>query len=701
MISKFRLLSFTILMLTIFSFAGQVYAQLDPTFGTNGVVITDVSSDDTPLESFVLPDGKILVVNQTGSTLATLNYYFVKYNADGTPDTTYGTNGIVQITVPVISPSNHILRKAVRQTDGKIILVGKDNDNGVILRYNEDGTLDTSFASGGVHRPNISIGSADGINSVVIQPDGKILVGGAAYVSQLFLLRYLSNGTLDESFGTEGYIVHTNIIGSDTMCSQLFLQSTGKSICINGNDTTTINGSVRRFNSDGSVDNTFTIIQRSGLGLVQPDDKLLLTSTVSRTETLERFNIDVVISRYNANGTVDTGFGTSGQTSFDITHYFEDAPCALQIMPDGQILVGIVTNIQANRTSLRSYTMSLARLSSSGTVNGKFLVTKAAFPSTRMFISVLPDGKILTTYRINHPTTFDANILLTRVSGVPLPTYRFRGVSFDFGFPDGVANPAVFRPSDRKWYINPTFPGYFFGLADDIPVPSDYINDFGTELAMFRPSNGTWYIARNYGNAATNFISIQWGLSDDIPVPNDYDGDGKSDLTVFRPSNGTWYIRNSADNSFTIRQWGLNGDKPAPGDFDGDGIVDIAVFRPSDGNWYIVKSSDGQAIITHFGLNGDFPIQEDYDGDGKTDISVWRPSDGIWYRLNSSDGSFVGSSWGIPADIPVPADYDGDLKTDIAIWRQTNGRWYINQSSNNSLNLYTWGIIGDKPLEAR
>jgi uncharacterized delta-60 repeat protein len=708
-----------IAVILFFLSVSELKAQLDSTFGTNGVAIADTGGDDAPLASFVLPDGKILIVDQAWFN-SFRRHYFAKFNSDGTPDTTYGTNGQIQVTVPYSAPLDGEISAAVRQSDGKIVLAGNDNfQRGIVVRYNENGTLDTGFASGGVHRPDIALGLADGIESMVVQPDGKILVAGVARTTscctpRMFLLRYLSNGSLDDTFGNGvGFIVHESILLPNSVGAEyIFLQSTGKIIVGSRYEGAPINNtSIRRFNADGTIDGGFSIISVANNNFktpfVQPDDKILVGSTVSKNETLERVHTDSAISRYNSDGSVDAGFGTGGQTSFDVTNYFDDSPKGFQVLGDGQILVGIDTIAQPNRNTLfRGSTLAYARLSPSGAVNGKFLAFKsqAVYPEwkQRILMSVLPDGKILTAYSTRNAAANNGDILLTRITGVPLQTYKLQGVPFDFALPsNGQAKPSLFRPSDRKWYIYPNASGFFFGLADDIPVPSDYIKDFATEMAVFRPSDGTWYIARDYNNAATNYISIRWGLSGDIPAPADYDGDGKSDLAVFRPSNGVWYIRNSSNDSFTIFQWGLNGDKPVSGDYDGDGKYDVGVFRPSDGNWYILRSSDGQPYILHFGLNGDIPVHEDYDGDGKFDIAVYRPSDGIWYRLNSSDGSFFAMAWAIPADIPTPADYDGDLKADITVWRPSQGRWYINQSTTNSMLVYTWGTMGDVPLEGK
>ncbi len=690
--------SIFILMCVIFLSAVSVSAQIDPTFGTNGVTITDVFGEDTPIAAFTLPDEKILVVNK-GEDLGKF-YYLLRYNSDGSIDTTYGTNGKIQIPIPFIAQDNHII-DAVRQPDGKIVLVGLDNTNGIVVRVNENGTLDTSFGviGTGLHRPNIDQNRADFAVAAAIRPDGKIVVLGLIGSSQMYLLQYLSNGTLDPGFGNQGYIVHSN-----EPAYSIHLQSNGKIITshASGIYANFLGGIIRRYNADGSIDNSFSTIgvhfNRLTVTTVQPDDKIITVEQPLKNEFLERQHTDALVSRYNADGTPDTNFGTNGKTSIDITNFFYDTPNGLKVLADGQILVSVTTSIPANRSKTRGLMLSLARLSPNGVINGKFLETKVNVFAGDVFLLPTSAGKIVTVGRFQYPNQ-QPDILLTRAIDVPLQTYRFQAVPFDFlNDADGIADPAVYRPDNRNWYPNQIFPGYLFGLPGDVPVPSDYLGNFTTDLAVFRPSTGHWFIAVGFASTVTIFATVQWGMNGDIPVHADYDGDSKSDIAVFRPSDGTWYIRNSSNNSGTAVRWGLSGDKPAPGDYDGDGFYDIAVFRPSEGNWYILRSSDGGYTILHFGLDGDIPVQEDYDGDGKFDIAVWRPSDGSWWYLRSSDGSFSVFQWGISTDIAVPADYDGDGKADIAVWRAAEGRWYVFQSRTNSMNIFNWGTNSDIPL---
>ncbi len=694
----------------------DVRAQLDPAFGNGGATTTDLFGDDAPFGSFILPSGKIFVASSSRSGTQS-KYFFVRYNSDGTLDNTYGSNGQQEITIPFIQAQDRGITEAVRQSDGKIVLAGFDGADGLVMRFNEDASIDTTFSGDGVHRPNIAPAHRDAVNAISVLNDGKILISGfegdSSFFYNPFLLRYLPNGGVDTSFGIGGYRTYDNISGNTDNGSEILIQSTGSIVVVNPTEYNTgqiptganVVATFRRFTNNGEPDALLGFILSESYRTVgmQPDDKILVGSIAGSTPPLLGSNtLDVRVTRFNANGGMDTTFGLGGETKFDLVGYQNDSPSGFLILPDGQIFVSVTTYLTPNRSIFRYHTLSFARLSAAGVINGKFLAT-TVFPITQKALNALTaDAKIVTTYATNNPVSGNSDLLVARSLGVPLTSPRVRGVPFDFGVTaTGLAKATVYRPGDRNWYVNPVFPGYFFGLAGDVLAPSDFIGDFATELALFRPSNGTWYIATANQNAATNPVTVRWGLAGDIPVPNDYDGDGKSDIAVFRPSDGVWYIRNSSDNSAAFVRWGISGDKPVAGDYDGDGRIDVAVWRPSDGVWYILKSSDSQPIIVPFGLQGDVPVSEDYDGDGRTDIAVWRPSDGIWYRLNSSNGGFLGFQWGLSTDVAVPGDYDGDLKTDIAVWRPSQGRWYVLQSSNGVPSAFNWGVSTDLPLQAR
>jgi len=247
------------ILLTLLSISG--YAQLDQGFGTGGVVSLDVFGNDKPLASFVLPSGKILIVNEGASAgeSPTYKYYFIRLNADGTRDAGYGSNGVVEIPLPSLPVPNPKMVAAVRQSDGKILLVGGAS----LIRYNETGTLDYTFSDDGFHSPNVDQNGTETVNGVVQQPDGKLVLVGTILNNdtpeRLFLVRYELNGLLDPSFGNQvGFIIHNIPYPS---VSEIVLQKTGKFLTVPQKEINSsgfyFDGAINRFNSNGTVDNTF------------------------------------------------------------------------------------------------------------------------------------------------------------------------------------------------------------------------------------------------------------------------------------------------------------------------------------------------------------------------------------------------------------------------------------------------------------
>jgi len=195
-----------------------------------------------------------------GSTLggSYFDFAIVRYNSNGTTDASFDGDGLVRTA---IGSTNDIASSIVLQPDGKLVVAGgtfngSDYDFAVV-RYNSNGSLDTSF--NGTGKVTTAIGSGnDSVNNIILQPDGKLVVAGSSYNGScdvFAIVRYNSNGTLDTSFNSTG-IITTAIGNGNAWIRRMALQPDEKIVAagpgINGSNYTF---SLARYNGDGTLDN--------------------------------------------------------------------------------------------------------------------------------------------------------------------------------------------------------------------------------------------------------------------------------------------------------------------------------------------------------------------------------------------------------------------------------------------------------------
>ena len=235
----------------------------DASFGENGKVITPIGGHHDWCNAIAIQsDGKILAGGSTDTSPegdSRHDFALVRYHADGSRDASFGNNGIV---ITHIGLSYNVAYSLAIQHDGKIIMAGEANDSifsdFAVVRYHSDGSLDNSFGDQGIVRTALSE-SYDFAKSVVVQDDEKILVAGSAQNGlsnyNCALVRYNTDGLPDETFGTNGVVI-SDI--SNEMGNAVALQPDHKIVLAGLFTNTTIwDFAVFRYHPDGALDNSF------------------------------------------------------------------------------------------------------------------------------------------------------------------------------------------------------------------------------------------------------------------------------------------------------------------------------------------------------------------------------------------------------------------------------------------------------------
>lgn len=353
--------------------------NLDLTFGTGGIVTTPNTSDARALA--IQSDGKIVVAGQATGTAA-----LARYNTDGSLDATFGTGGIVVIPPHFIGGPP--LGVAIQQ-DGKIVTVAPTDLSMVVFRFNTDGTLDQNFGSGGEVSLGFSLGGGPG--AIAVQSDGKILVTGSTG-----LVRLLSNGQFDSSFGTGG--VAPLVSGLET----LLLLSSGKTLAMG------FNGGAAQYNADGSLDLSFGVAgqtprlgQTSAIALLSNGQFVIvgaLTSGPSLGVNPEGF----VVVRYNSDGTIDATFGTRGGAITNFPGHSLSVALAVAVQPNGNIVAAGYTAVQnppqASDFALARYTAE-GQLDTTFGTNGLVITSSNGDYASIIALAIQSDGKIVALSR--------------------------------------------------------------------------------------------------------------------------------------------------------------------------------------------------------------------------------------------------------------------------------------------------------------
>ena len=385
-------------MLLFLGSAAAAPGDLDPTFGTGGVVETAIGSAASARAMVLQPDGKIVLAGSAypgGIAVA-------RYSPEGKLDPTFGTSA------SMTGPEETQLAVAI-QPDGRIVTAGRNNNTDYVMtvtRYLPNGNIDSAFGSGGV-----ATGPTGDANAVAIQADGKILVAGGSpdpnmgSSNEFTLIRFLSGGTPDPDFGSNG-VVRTRVGSSDTAWG-LALQANGRIVAGGSGGVDELRMAIARYEPNGELDPTFGangVVTDPVAGQYAAATSIAL-DTAGRVVAAGFADQKVAVARYRADGSVDRTFGANGSTTVGSGGLDEAEAIALQ--PDGRI---VVTGLGANA-------FAVMRLGADGGLDSTFGDDGISRKALGVFsgasaVAVQPDGPILAAGYVSHAS--ETNFVLAR-----------------------------------------------------------------------------------------------------------------------------------------------------------------------------------------------------------------------------------------------------------------------------------------------
>jgi len=369
---------------------------LDQTFGINGIVTTDFFEWENANSVAIDPFGNIVVAGlgrylPTGSAVA-------RYKSNGLLDSSFNEDGRLTAVFATKSIQCHAMDV---EPGGKVILAGlsnygNDHDYGLI-RYHVDGTMDSLFGNDGTVYTDFD-GKKDNPRAMKIQQDGKVVVCGRSYDdndSYFSIARYQADGNLDTTFNNNGKVI-TNIGVSGYAMA---LQPDGK-IVIAGNFDNAINSdfALLRYLSDGTLDSSFGSNGFSSIDIngstdqctsvtIQEDGKIILAGY-----TYDGTYQDIALTRFNSNGSLDLDFGMGGMVVYDISGV-SDYGRSAAIQQDGKILIagGSLNDIMIIRL-LSGWEVGVMDISPS---QSKVSVSPNPFQSRSVFTYSLSDDQTI------------------------------------------------------------------------------------------------------------------------------------------------------------------------------------------------------------------------------------------------------------------------------------------------------------------
>ena len=400
--------------------AAAAPGQLDPSFGSDGTVVTQFPSSYSGARAVaVQADGRIVAAGfaHTNDSIVS-DFALTRYDANGALDSTFGTGGLVRTDFG--GRFDDALALAV-QADGRIVVAGNSSDatgaDMAVARYNSDGTLDPSFDGDG--QAVVDLVGESSARAVAVQPDGKLVLAGWATrsvdptccASDFALVRLTSDGAVDSSFGVDGHVFTDFRPGADNgydAAQAVLILPDGRIVAAGAGvaNATSVDFAVARYLADGSLDPTFSndgLVTTDFLGYFDEIRDLKADTSgriVAGGQSCEfPGSSDEVcnfgLTRYLSGGAVDPRFGRHGTIRTDLGADVGEGVRGVALQADGRIVAAGQTSGPGGAD------VGLARYRADGRLDrtfgaGGIVITPVSPATDEVGGSALqPDGRLL------------------------------------------------------------------------------------------------------------------------------------------------------------------------------------------------------------------------------------------------------------------------------------------------------------------
>ncbi|NNV57010.1 T9SS type A sorting domain-containing protein [Limnovirga soli] len=344
---------------------------LDSSFGQNGKVITSFNNDvSICYGSATQKDGKIIVVGGGNIDNGQGGFLAVRYTIEGQLDATFGVGGRVLVT---FEEGSGEARDVAIQNDGKIVIVGyggttKTTPNDIFLvRLNSNGLVDSTFGLNG--RVITDFNNYENARAIAIQSDGKIIVAGNFEQQKFLIVRYLSNGVIDNTFGENGKVIAP--WGGLAFANDVLVQPDGKIITCGSSGGIAV---IARYFPNGIPDSAFGTngVISNSFGFASTSFKNVSldksASIIAAGSAGDGIGNNMLLVKYNLIGKLDSSFGVGGKTVITFNEGFSRVS-AIGLQKDGKIVaMGDVYNPFNGKKN----NFAVARVVSDGTIDESF-----------------------------------------------------------------------------------------------------------------------------------------------------------------------------------------------------------------------------------------------------------------------------------------------------------------------------------------